>query len=110
MIRRPPRSTLFPYTTLFRSMEGTVHPKDRIRLMSTGAAYICDQVGVFTPKAKQKDRLSAGEVGYLTAGVKELRAAQVGDTLTPDDKPAASPPPRFKEMKPQMVARLLPGA
>src|SRR5438876_56080 len=81
---------------LVRVMEGTVHPKDRIRLMSTGAAYICDQVGVFTPKAKQKDRLSAGEVGYLTAGIKELRAAKVGDTLTHDDKPAASPLPGFK--------------
>src|SRR5947199_6579331 len=93
---------------LVRVMEGTVHPKDRIRLMSTGAAYICDQVGVFTPKAKQKDRLSAGEVGYLTAGIKELRAAKVGDTLTHDDKPAASPLPGFKEIKPQVFAGLYP--
>ena len=93
---------------LVRVMEGTVHPKDRIRLMSTGAAYICDQVGVFTPKAKQKDRLSAGEVGYLTAGIKELRAAKVGDTLTHDDKPAASPLPGFKEIKPQVFAGLFP--
>src|SRR5436190_1137861 len=93
---------------LVRVMEGTLHPKDRIRLMSTGAAYICDQVGVFTPKAKQKDRLSAGEVGYLTAGIKELRAAKVGDTLTHDDKPAASPLPGFKEIKPQVFAGLFP--
>ncbi len=93
---------------LVRVMEGTVHPKDRIRLMSTGAAYICDQVGVFTPKAKQKDRLSAGEVGYLTAGIKELRAAKVGDTLTHDDKPAALPLPGFKEIKPQVFAGLYP--
>src|SRR6059036_1648224 len=93
---------------LVRVMQGTVHPKDRIRLMSTGAAYICDQVGVFTPKAKQKDRLSAGEVGYLTAGIKELRAAKVGDTLTHDDKPAASPLPGFKEIKPQVFAGLFP--
>src|SRR5213080_4665368 len=93
---------------LVRVMEGTVHPKDRIRLMSSGAAYICDQVGVFTPKAKQKDRLSAGEVGYVTAGIKELRAAKVGDTLTHDDKPAASPLPGFKEIKPQVFAGLYP--
>src|SRR5256885_13691919 len=88
---------------LVRVMEGTVHPKDRIRLMSTGAAYICDQVGVFTPKAKQKDRLSAGEGGYPTAGVKELRGAQGGDTPTHHDKPAASPPPRFQEHQPPVV-------
>src|SRR5438046_1849664 len=91
-----------------RVMEGTLRPKDRIRLMSSGAAYICDQVGVFTPKAKQKDRLSAGEVGYVTAGIKELRAAKVGDTLTHDDKPAASPLPGFKEIKPQVFAGLYP--
>src|SRR5216117_591772 len=93
---------------LVRVMEGALHPKDRIRLMSTGAAYICDQVGVFTPKAKQKDRLSVGEVGYVTAGIKELRAAKVGDTLTHDDKPAASPLPGFKEIKPQVFAGLFP--
>src|SRR5436853_6403155 len=93
---------------LVRVMEGTLRPKDRILLMSTGAAYICDQVGVFTPEAKQKDRLSACEVGYLTAGIKELRAAKVGDTLTHDDKPAASPLPGFKEIKPQVFAGLYP--
>src|SRR5438046_6540501 len=76
--------------------------------MSSGAAYICDHVGVFTPKAKQKDQLSAGEVGYVTAGIKELRAAKVGDTLTHDDKPAASPLPGFKEIKPQVFAGLYP--
>src|SRR2546422_5450898 len=101
MIRRPPRSTLFPYTTLFRSMEGTVHPKDRIRLMSTGAAYVCDQVGVFTPKAKQKDRLSAGEGGHLTAGGKGFDAAKGRDTPNHDDKTVGLPLPRFKEIKPQ---------
>src|SRR5438046_10094004 len=93
---------------LVRVMEGTLHPKDRRRRMSTGPASSCEQVGVFTPKAKQKDRLSAGEVGYLTAGIKELRAAKVGDTLTHDDKPAASPLPGFKEIKPQVFAGLFP--
>src|SRR2546427_31098 len=93
---------------LVRVMEGTLRPKDRIRLMSSGAAYICDQVGVFTPKAKQKDQLSAGEGGHVTAGIKELRAAKVGDTLTHDDKPAASPLHGFKEIKPQVFAGLYP--
>src|SRR6184192_1067629 len=67
---------------LVRVFEGTLKPKERIVLMSTDAAYLCEQVGVFTPKAKQKDVLVAGEVGYVTAGVKELRAAKVGDTIT----------------------------
>src|SRR5712671_7617814 len=69
---------------LVRLVDGTVRPKEKIRLMSTGASYLCEQVGVFTPKAKGKDELSAGEVGYVTAGIKELRAAKVGDTLTND--------------------------
>src|SRR5438477_7554040 len=93
---------------LVRVMEGTLRPKDRIRLMSSVAAYICDQVGVFTPKAKGKGSLSAGEVGYVTAGIKELRAAKVGDTLTHDAKPAAAPLPGFKEIKPQVFAGLYP--
>jgi len=93
---------------LVRVVDGSLRPKDRIRLMSTGAAYLCDHVGIFTPKAGEKDSLSAGEVGYVTAGIKELRAAKVGDTITHDDKPAARPLPGFKEIKPQVFAGLYP--
>jgi GTP-binding protein LepA len=93
---------------LVRVMQGTLRPKDKILLMSTNATYLCEQVGVFTPKAKQKDSLAAGEVGYVTAGVKELRAAKVGDTMTRADRPAASPLPGFKEVKPQVFAGLYP--
>jgi GTP-binding protein LepA len=93
---------------LVRVMQGTLRPKERILLMSTQASYLCDQLGVFTPKAKSKDELKAGEVGYVTAGIKELRAAKVGDTLTHADKPAAKPLPGFKEVKPQVFAGLYP--
>jgi GTP-binding protein LepA len=93
---------------LVRVMEGTIRPKDKIVLMSSGATYLCDQVGVFTPKAKQKDDLSAGEVGYVTAGIKELRAAKVGDTITHAQKGADKPLPGFKEIKPQVFAGLYP--
>jgi GTP-binding protein LepA len=93
---------------LVRVMQGTLRPKDKLLLMSTDASYLCDHVGVFTPKAKEKDSLSAGEVGYVTAGVKELRAAKVGDTMTLADKPAAKPLPGFKEVKPQVFAGLYP--
>ncbi len=93
---------------LVRVVDGTLRLKERIRLMSTGAAYLCEHVGVFTPKAKEKDSLAAGEVGYVTAGIKELRAAKVGDTLTHDAKPAAEALPGFKEIKPQVFAGLYP--
>jgi GTP-binding protein LepA len=93
---------------LVRVMEGTLRPKEKITLMSTGASYLSDQLGVFTPKAKPKEVLSAGEVGYVTAGIKELRAAKVGDTITLTAKPAAKPLPGFKEIKPQVFAGLYP--
>jgi len=93
---------------LVRVFDGTLRPKERVRLMSTGASYLCEQLGIFTPKAKGKDSLVAGEVGYVTAGIKELRAAKVGDTLTHDSKPAATALPGFKEVKPQVFAGLYP--
>jgi GTP-binding protein LepA len=93
---------------LVRVVDGTLKPKERIHLMSTGADYLCDQVGVFTPKSKHKDELAAGEVGFVTAGIKELRAAKVGDTVTLATRPAALPLPGFKEVKPQVFAGLYP--
>jgi GTP-binding protein LepA len=93
---------------LVRVMEGTLRPKDKILLMSADATYLCDQVGVFTPKSQLKDVLKAGEVGFVTAGIKELRAAKVGDTVTLAAKPAAKPLPGFKEIKPQVFAGLYP--
>ena len=93
---------------LVRVMEGTLRPKEKILLMSTDASYLCDQVGVFTPKSKAKEELRAGEVGFITAGIKELRAAKVGDTVTHAAKAADKPLPGFKEIKPQVFAGLYP--
>jgi GTP-binding protein LepA len=93
---------------LVRVVDGTLRPKDRISFMSTGSAYSCEQVGVFTPKSRPKTALSAGEVGFIIAGIKELKAAQVGDTLTRADQPAAEALPGFKEIKPQVFAGLYP--
>src|SRR3979490_175693 len=93
---------------LVRVFEGTLRPKERILLMSTDASYLCEQVGVFTPKATARELLAAGEVGFFTAGIGELRAAKVGDTLTHADRPARAPLPGFKEVKPQVFAGLYP--
>jgi len=93
---------------LVRVMHGTLRPRDKVLLMSTGAAHTCEQVGVFTPKSQQRESLAAGEVGFVVAGVKELREAKVGDTITRADKPAPAPLPGFKEIKPQVFAGLYP--
>jgi GTP-binding protein LepA len=93
---------------LVRMMQGTLRPKDKVLLMSTGAQHLCEQVGVFTPKSQPRDELAAGEVGFVIAGVKDLRDAKVGDTMTRADKPAPAPLPGFKEIKPQVFAGLYP--
>ncbi|MBL8383901.1 MAG: elongation factor 4 [Burkholderiales bacterium] len=93
---------------LVRVMQGTLKPKDRIRLMASGAQFLCEQVGVFTPKSRQTASLAAGEVGFVIAGIKELKAARVGDTVTLADRPAPAALPGFKEIKPQVFAGLFP--
>jgi len=93
---------------LVRVVDGTLKPRDKLLLMSNKSAYLCEQVGVFTPKSQSRDSLSAGEVGFVIAGIKELKAAKVGDTVTLADKPASEPLPGFKEIKPQVFAGLYP--
>ena len=93
---------------LVRVFDGTLRPKDRIRLMAAGSTHLCEQVGVFTPKALPRDALRAGQVGYIIAGIKELQAAKVGDTLTLQDKQASQALPGFKEIKSQVFAGLYP--
>ena len=93
---------------LVRVVDGELRPKDRVLLMSNRASYLCEQVGVFTPKSRGKERLGAGEVGFVIAGIKELRAACVGDTLTRADQPVNKALPGFKQIKPQVFAGLYP--
>ena len=93
---------------LVRVVDGELRSKDKIKLMATGSSHLCEQVGVFTPKALQRDVLRAGEVGYVISGIKELQAAKVGDTLTIADRPATEPLPGFKEIKSQVFAGLYP--
>ena len=93
---------------LVRVMQGRVRPRDRIQLMAAGSTHGCEQVGVFTPKAVARDELSAGGVGFIVAGIKEIHAAKVGDTVTLAARPAAEPLPGFKDVKPQVFAGLYP--
>ncbi len=93
---------------LVRVMDGTLRPKDRIKLMATGALHLTEQLGVFTPKSVARESLSAGGVGFVVAGIKDLKDAKVGDTVTHAERPAAVALPGFKEIQPQVFAGLYP--
>ncbi|KND61793.1 Translation elongation factor LepA [Candidatus Burkholderia verschuerenii] len=93
---------------LVRIVNGTLKPKDRIKMMATGAQYPVEHVGVFAPKSTNLPELAAGQVGFVIAGIKELTAAKVGDTVTVANRAAVEPLPGFKEVKPQVFAGLYP--
>ncbi len=93
---------------LVRVMNGTLRPKDKILLMANASQHLVESVGVFTPKSLSRESLKAGQVGFIIAGIKELKAAKVGDTVTLASKPAAAPLPGFKEVQPQVFAGLFP--
>ncbi|WP_456449224.1 translation elongation factor 4, partial [Thiolapillus sp.] len=94
--------------SLIRVMNGSIKRRDKFVIMSTGRTYQAEKVGVFTPKRTDKPELATGEVGYVIAGIKEIDAAPVGDTITLADRPAAEPLPGFKEMQPRVFAGLYP--
>ncbi|WP_456446484.1 translation elongation factor 4 [Oceanithermus sp.] len=95
-----------PYVRVF---EGTVRPGDVIRIWSTGKTFEVDRTGVFRPGALERtEKLGPGEVGWLTAGIREIGDAQVGDTVTLDANPTDAPYPGFKPAKPVVFAGLYP--
>ncbi|WP_347888192.1 translation elongation factor 4 [Nitrosomonas europaea] len=93
---------------LVRVVDGVLRPGNKILLMSSKANYLCEEVGVFQPKAVSHESLSAGEVGFIISGIKDLKSAKVGDTVTLADRPAGEPLAGFKEIKPQVFAGLYP--
>ncbi|SNX28202.1 GTP-binding protein LepA [Polynucleobacter meluiroseus] len=98
---------------LVRVFNGTLKPKDKITLMANGSTHLVEHVGVFSPKSVDRPELSAGQVGFIIAGIKELKAAKVGDTVThatgqQGRTPASEPLPGFKEVKSQVFAGLYP--
>lgn len=94
--------------SLIRIVEGELKKKDRIRLMATGSEYIVDNVGVFTPKRTETGILRCGEVGFMVAGIKDIRSARVGDTVTLRDRPTDEPLKGFKESQPRVFSGLYP--
>ena len=99
---------------LVRVVDGQLKKNERFKMMASGASYEANNVGVFTPANQPRDALYAGEVGYIIAGIKELKAAKVGDTITLEKKlpnnlgPAEKALPGFKEVQPQVFAGLYP--
>jgi GTP-binding protein LepA len=91
-----------------RVYEGSVAPGMRVQLMSGGTLFEVSQVGVFTPGMRAVDRLAAGEVGYVIAGIRDVRLSRVGDTMTEADRPTARPFPGFREIRPMVFAGLYP--
>lgn len=94
--------------SLVRVKNGVLKMGEKMQVMSTGKAYEVTGLGVFTPKRVSKDTLSAGEVGYVIAGIKDINGAPVGDTLTHAHHPATDVLPGFKKVKPQVYAGLFP--
>ncbi len=94
--------------TLVRVMEGSIRPKQKIRMMSSGREYMVEKVGVFTPKRKITEQLQAGDVGFIISGIKDIESAKVGDTITLSQDPADQPLEGFKEIQPRVFAGLFP--
>jgi len=94
--------------SLVRIKNGVLKAGDKMQVMSTGKSHLVDKVGIFTPKPNDLKQLKAGEVGYVIAGIKDIHAAPVGDTITLVKPCAQAPLPGFKKVKPQVFAGLFP--
>jgi len=95
-------------TFLVRVRQGTIKPGLRIKMMGSGVIGEVQEVGVFTPKARPVAQLSVGEVGYVIAGIKDLHATKIGDTVTEADRPAPEALPGFEDVKPMVFASIFP--
>lgn len=93
---------------LVRIKNGKIRKGNKMQVMSTGRSYFVDHVGVFTPKRTNTEVLSAGQVGFIIAGMKEIDSAKVGDTLTLVDRPTEKALPGFKEVQPRVFAGMFP--
>ena len=112
----PPKALIFdswydPYrgvVMLVRVVDGAFNRGQRIRLMNTGGVYDVEELGVFSPKSTQVERLGVGEVGFIIANIKKISDCQIGDTVTEDRNATERPFPGFREVKPMVFAGLYP--
>ena len=94
--------------TLVRVFEGCITPKQKIVAMSTGRSYQVEKIGVFTPKREERSQLSAGQVGFVICGIKDISSAKVGDTLSGFDNRAEQALSCFQEVQPNVFAGIFP--
>lgn len=94
--------------SLIRVMNGSIKKRDKMRIVSTGRSFQVDSVGVFSPKRLETPQLDTGQVGYIIAGIKEIDAARVGDTITLESRQCEQPLEGFKEVQPRVFAGLYP--
>ncbi|TCP54869.1 GTP-binding protein LepA [Tamaricihabitans halophyticus] len=94
--------------TYIRVMDGKITPRERIRMMSTGATHELLEVGIISPEPKRSKGLGVGEVGYLITGVKDVRQSKVGDTITAEKRGASEPLAGYREPQPMVYAGLYP--
>jgi GTP-binding protein LepA len=94
--------------SLIRIVDGSISPGMRIRMVSTGKEYEVQQVGAFTPRPTRMEKLTAGEVGFFMAGIKNVRDTHIGDTVTDAVHPTRTPLPGFQRVKPMVFAGLYP--
>jgi len=112
----PPKALIFdswydPYrgvVMLVRVVDGVLRKRMRVRLMITGGSYEIEEMGIFSPKPRQREELGVGEVGFIIANIKKISDCQIGDTVTEERNPTPTPFPGFREIKPMVFAGLYP--
>jgi GTP-binding protein LepA len=112
----PPRALIFDSSydqyrgvvAFVRMIDGEFHPRERLRAMATGTRFEAQEIGFMSPAMRPVDSLTAGEVGYVITGLKDVSELRVGDTLTSESRPAAEPLPGYKDVKPMVFSGLFP--
>ncbi|HEV8687090.1 MAG TPA: translation elongation factor 4 [Gaiellaceae bacterium] len=112
----PPRALIFDSSydqyrgvvAFVRVVDGEFRSRERLRAMATGTRFEAQEIGFMSPTMRPVDALSAGEVGYVITGLKDVSELRVGDTLTSEARPAAKPLPGYKDVKPMVFAGLFP--
>ncbi len=115
-LNAPPRALIFDSSydqyrgvvAFVRVVDGEFHPREQLRAMALGTGFEAQEIGFMSPAMRPVESLSAGEVGYVITGLKDVSELRVGDTLTSQKRPAAEPLPGYKDVKPMVFSGLFP--